>query len=187
MVLATQLQLIRVAITTQLGYALGGYNHPESAMRTPVKLVALELFDAELPQLKRSAEALHTYTPRGGWVSTIRKSLGMSMRAFSKRIGFKEHASVKELERNERTGKVTLETLRRAAEALDADLVYAIVPRRALRATISERARVLARQRIAPIAKSMALEEQGLRKSEVDRQVAELAQELEQKPSLLWR
>lgn len=156
-------------------------------MRTPVKLVALELFDAELPELKKAAEVLQTYTPRGGWVRNIRKSLGMSMRAFSKRIGFKEHASVKELERNERVGKVTLETLRRAAEALDADLVYAIVPRRNLRETLAERARTVARQRIVPIAKSMALEEQSLRKSEVDRQVAELARELERKPGILWR
>ena len=156
-------------------------------MRTPVKLLALELFDQELPQLQQAAKTLREHLPREGWVRSIRKSLGMSMRAFSRRIGFKEPASVKELERNERAGSITLDTLRRAAEALDADLVYAIVPRKALRDTVAARAREVARQRIAPIAKSMALEEQALTKVQIERQVDELARELERKPELLWR
>ena len=109
------------------------------------------------------------------------------MRAFSRRIGFQDPASVKELERNERAGSITLDTLKRAAEALDADLVYAIVPRKNLRDTVAARAREVARQRIAPVAKSMALEEQALTKVQIDRQVDELARELERKPEMLWR
>ena len=156
-------------------------------MRTPVRLLALDLFDRELPRLQQAANALREYTTREGWVRSIRKSLGMSMRAFSKRIGFKEPASVKDLERNERAGTITLETLRRAAEALDADFVYAIVPRRKLRETVAARAREVARQRVAPIAKSMALEEQGMSEADIARQVEELARELERKPEVLWR
>lgn len=156
-------------------------------MRTPVKLLALELFDQELPQLRQAAKIFSEHLPREGWVRSIRKSLGMSMRAFSRRIGFKEPASVKELERNERAGSITLGTLKRAAEALDADLVYAIVPRKNLRLTVAARAREVARQRIAPVAKSMALEEQALTKVQIDRQVDELARELERRPEMLWR
>src|SRR2546430_5974353 len=85
-------------------------------MRTPVKLLALELFDQELPQLQQAAKVLREHLPREGWVRSIRKSLGMSMRAFSRRIGFKEPASVKELERNERAGSITLDTLKRSEE-----------------------------------------------------------------------
>jgi predicted DNA-binding mobile mystery protein A len=156
-------------------------------MRTPVKLLALEQFDKQLPQLQRAASSLRERLPREGWVRGIRQSLGMSMRSFSRRIGFKEPASVKELERNERVGTITLQTLRRAANAMDADFVYAIVPRKSLRETIATRARELARQRLAPIAKSMALEEQGLTEKEIERQVDELARELERKPEILWR
>ena len=168
--------MLQVVIATQ-----------DETMRTPVKLLALDLFDRELPRLQQAANALREYTTREGWVRSIRKSLGMSMRAFSKRIGFKEPASVKDLERNERAGTITLETLRRAAEALDADFVYAIVPRRKLRETVAARAREVAQQRVAPIAKSMALEEQGMSEAEIGRQVEELARELERKPEVLWR
>ena len=146
-------------------------------MRTSVKLISLEHFDRELPRLQQAAAS-----SRG-----IRKSLGMSMRAFSLRIHFKEPASVKELERNESAGTITLQTLRRAAEAMDADFVYAIVPRKRLRETVAARARAVAEQRLAPIVKSMALEEQGLTGAEIARQIDELARELEQKPEALWR
>jgi len=109
------------------------------------------------------------------------------MRSFSRRIEFNEPASVKELERNERAGTITLRTLKRAAEAIDADFVYAIIPRKSLREMVAARAREVAWQRLSPIAKSMALEEQGLTKSQIDRQVDELARELESKPQMLWR
>lgn len=156
-------------------------------MRTSIKLLALELFDRELPRLQQAARVLNDIAPREGWVRSIRKSMGMSMRSFAQRIRFKEPASVKELERNERAGTISLETLRRAAEALDADLVYAIVPRKKLRETVAARARELARQRVTPVAKSMALEAQGLTDVDIDRQIEELARELEQKPEVLWR
>ncbi|MBS0365510.1 MAG: mobile mystery protein A [Proteobacteria bacterium] len=156
-------------------------------MKTPARLLSLEQFDKDLPRLRQSAALLERGAPREGWVRSLRQSLGMSMRSFSRRIGFKEPASVKELERNERAGTITLQTLKRAAEALDADLVYAIVPRKALRETVRARAREVARARVAPIAKSMALEAQGLTAAQIDRQIRELARELEQKPETLWR
>ena len=73
-------------------------------MRTPVKLLALELFDQQLPELKKAANSLRTLSPREGWVRSIRKSLGMSMLAFAHRMSFKVSASVNELERNELSG-----------------------------------------------------------------------------------
>ncbi len=137
--------------------------------------------------MQKAARLLREYMPREGWVKAIRTSLGMSTRAFARTINAKDHGSVRKLERNEISGAVTLDALRRAARALDADFVYAIIPRRKLRETVAARAHEIARRRIAPIAKSMALEEQGLNKEEIDRHVEELARELEQKPEALWR
>jgi predicted DNA-binding mobile mystery protein A len=119
-------------------------------------------------------------------VKSIRTTLGMSERAFAKRLGV-IHGSVQELERNERSGKVTLATLRRAARALDADFVYAIVPRQPLRETISARARELAIERFGPIAGSMSLEDQSLTQKQAERRIAALAETLETKPRDLWR
>jgi hypothetical protein len=82
---------------------------------------------------------------------------------------------------------VCVAALRRAAAALDADLVYAIVPRKPLRTTIATRARALAEERFRPIAHSMALENQGLSAQQITRQIEALAHELEKKPRELWR
>jgi predicted DNA-binding mobile mystery protein A len=149
--------------------------------------VALELFDQELPKLQEAARVLRETRPHEGRVRSVRRSLGMSMSARSRRMGFKVPASLNESEHHERNGTITLATLRRAAEALDADLVYAIVPRKNLREMVSARARDVAHQRMAPISKSMALEEQGLSPAQVERQIDELARELERKPNTLWR
>lgn len=76
----------------------------------------------------------------------------MSMLAFAHRMSFKVPASGNDLQRNEVSGAITLETLRRAAEALDSEFVYAIISRKSL-------GELVARRRITPISKSMALEE----------------------------
>jgi hypothetical protein len=82
---------------------------------------------------------------------------------------------------------ITVASLRRAADAFDADLVYAIVPRRKLRETISARALELAQERIAPITNSVRLEAQGLSRAETAEQIEELARELQDRPRELWR
>jgi predicted DNA-binding mobile mystery protein A len=155
-------------------------------MRTPIKLLAVDQIDRRLPRLQKAAEELRRQTPGMGWIKAIRGALGMSERIFAKRLRINQR-SLQELERNEQRRSITLESLRRAAEALDADLVYAIVPRKPLRAAISARARVVAAERLDPIAQSMAMEGQPLSPEQLKRQVAELAGELEKKPRELWR
>ncbi|TLY84820.1 MAG: hypothetical protein E6K44_13020 [Gammaproteobacteria bacterium] len=95
--------------------------------------------------------------------------------------------SATELEDSERAGTITLASLRRAADALDADLIYALVPRRKLREIIATRARQVAQERLAPIAHSMRLEAQGLSENELAEQIEELARDLERRPRDLWR
>lgn len=155
-------------------------------MRTPVGLLALQQFDKRLPALQKAAHVLSQQTPKEGWVRALRRSLGMSMEAMSKRLGFSNHSSLYELERNEHSGAITLQTLRRAAAAMDADFVYAIIPRKPLREVIRARAQELAQQQMAPIAKTMALEDQSLTKGQLKQQVEELAVELESNPRKLW-
>lgn len=155
-------------------------------MATSVKLLALDQMDERLPKLRDAAQEIRRQAPRPGWIKAIRSALGMSDRSFAKRLGT-QHAALRKLEQNERRGAVTLESLRRAAEALDADLVYAIVPRKPLRAAIRERARQVALDRLHPIAQSMELEQQSLTAKQLERQVNDLAEELEKSPARLWR
>lgn len=121
-----------------------------------------------------------------GWIRALRRALGLSAAALGRRMKLAQQ-SVVQLEENEKNGTITLASLRRAAEALDAELIYAVVPRRNLRDTISERAKELAKQRVAPVAQSMQLEAQGISEKELSERITELARELEQRPRELWR
>jgi predicted DNA-binding mobile mystery protein A len=155
-------------------------------MTRSVKRTAREQFDRRFGDLRRAADTIREAAPRAGWIKTLRSLLEMSNRSAAARLGV-SHPTLVKLERSEQSGTISLASLRRAAEALDADLVYAIVPRRKLGHVIGARARAIAKDQISAIAKSMALEEQGISDAQIRRQETELAQELEQKPRELWR
>jgi predicted DNA-binding mobile mystery protein A len=110
----------------------------------------------------------------------------MSTGALGRRLKLAQQ-SIVQLEENEKTETITLASLRRVAAALDAELVYAIVPKKNLRESIATRAREVAANRVAPIAQSMNLESQGLTENELQERIEELARELERRPRELWR
>jgi predicted DNA-binding mobile mystery protein A len=110
----------------------------------------------------------------------------MSTGALGRRLKLAQQ-SIVQLEENEKTEAITLASLRRVAAALDAELVYAIVPRKNLREAISTRAHELAAERVAPVAQSMKLESQSLTDNELRERIEELARELERRPRELWR
>jgi len=149
-------------------------------------LLSASQLDRKLPALRQAASALARAAPTIGWIKALRQSLGLTTVAFARRLRVAQQTVV-DLESSERAGTITLASLRRAADALDAQFVYALVPRKSLRQTLSERAHELARQRIAPVAHSMRLEAQGLTEKELAQQIDELARELELRPRELWR
>lgn len=155
-------------------------------MPRSVKRLAVDQFDRKLSALQKAANEIRKATPQTGWLNGLRTLLGMSNRAVAQRLRI-SHPTLLKLERSEQLGTITLASLRKAADALDAELVYAIVPRRGLRETISARARAVALDRVAPVAQSMAMEGQRLSAQQINRQVGELARELEERPRDLWR
>jgi predicted DNA-binding mobile mystery protein A len=155
-------------------------------MTLPRTLLSASQIDRKLPALRSAAQTFARATSAAGWIRVLRESLGLTAAAFARRLKIAQQNVVK-LENSERAGTITLASLRRAAAALDADFVYAIVPRKSLRETISARARELAQERVAPIAHSMRLEAQGLANRELQDQIEELARDLERRPRELWR
>jgi predicted DNA-binding mobile mystery protein A len=155
-------------------------------MSLPRHLLSASQIDRKLPQLREAADMLASSMPTGGWIRAIRQSLGLTAAALGRRLKVKPQTA-NDLEASEKAGTITLASLRRAAAALDAELVYALVPRRKIRETIATRARELAQQRIAPVAHSMRLEAQGLSDKDLVEQVDELARDLERRPRDLWR
>jgi len=148
-------------------------------------LLAAAQLDRKLAVLRGAAPAFRNAVV-GGWIRSLRQALGLSAAALGRRMNLAQQ-SVVQFEENERNGAITLGSLRRVAEALDAELIYAIVPRKNLRDTIFERAEALAKERVAPVAQSMQLEAQGISEQELSERITELARELERRPRQLWR
>jgi predicted DNA-binding mobile mystery protein A len=98
--------------------------------------------------------------PPKGWVRALRDALGMTGAQLGSRMEIRPQ-TVEAIEKSEASGTIQLSTLRRAAEALDCTLVYALVPNRSLEATLSERARKIASHELQRVAHSMRLEAQG--------------------------
>jgi predicted DNA-binding mobile mystery protein A len=75
--------------------------------------------------------------PTKGWLRAARKALHMTQSQMARRLGMKQQAYAN-IEVREQTERVSLETLRRAAGALDCDLIYALVPKKAIAANFAE-------------------------------------------------
>lgn len=90
------------------------------------------------------------------------------------------------VEKNEVRGTVQLDSLQRLADAMDCDVVYAVVPRRSLEATLERCAREAAERMVGRVADSMELEAQGTSSSEREALVEELMARFRANPSELW-
>ncbi len=119
--------------------------------------------------------------PRRGWVRAIRSGLAMTQSQLASRLQVSQ-PTVDGFERAEETGAITLRTLRRAAAALDCEVVYALVPRRPLRQMLAARALEVAVEMVRRTDRSMRLEAQGVAAAERRRQVRDLARELAARP-----
>ena len=128
--------------------------------------------------------------PPSGWLKAIRKSLGMSTTQLAKAIGV-QHSSILRLEKREAQGKASIESLRKAARAMNCTLVYSIVPQigfENLEDIINERAIALAHDLMKNAEHTMRLEAQGLSKRDIKVQTFQLANELKSKrDSRLWK
>lgn len=95
----------------------------------------------------------------------------------AKRLGLVP-STVLRLETSETDDTITLSSLRRVAEALGCELQYALVPKQTLAQTMEAQANKVARERMATVAHSMALEAQASSEDAVNSQVEEIAESL---------
>ena len=152
-------------------------------MKAADRAIAQRQLDKKLIPLQNIDE---TMRPQHGWVKAIREALGLTTRQFAKRLGLSQPRAV-EIEKAEVSGSITLNSLRRAAEALDCRLVYALVPNVPLEAAVKNRARAKARQRLAKIRHTMALEDQRVDAADEEEQLKRLIEKLlAQSGSTLW-
>lgn len=124
--------------------------------------------------------------PKAGWIRALREALGMTSRQLAERLGIQQSGVIL-LEQREVKKTITLESLERAARAMNCDLVYALVPRESLEKTLDQQALFRAQQMIQRTVHTMQLEQQPVSEAHTSAQVEDLAKELKDKlDSRLW-
>jgi len=133
-------------------------------MKANIRSRARQVLDHRLVPLSsdggRDRPEARFKAPPKGWIRAIRDALGMSSEQLSRRVSVRSQ-SIDDWERAEANGSVQLKTLRRAAEALDCTLVYALVPKTSLEDGVRSRARKIAKRDLRRVAHTMRLEDQG--------------------------
>jgi len=86
--------------------------------------------------------------PPKGWVRAIRTALGMSTYELSERVGLSA-SRVLQLETAEADGSIRLEMLRRVAQGLNCQVVYALIPAESLDAMVRAQAHRKAAEELA--------------------------------------
>ena len=150
-------------------------------MSTKEKQVLKKLRRKQLNQLYRILSPLKkTKLPSGSWLNDVREALGITATQLAERLGVKRQV-LNGIEKSEASGSIMLKTLRRAAEAMDCEVIYLVVPRnqeRSLDSLLEQRARVVAKEIIRKVSHTMALEDQEVSEQEQERQIRETADEL---------
>ena len=127
-------------------------------MRTEFKSLRRKQLDRSL---RAFAEARQEARPPRGWIRAVREALGLSLEKVATKLGGVNRRRILTFEESEANDKITLRSLRRVAEAMDCELVYAIVPKPG---TLTELADKLERDRVVKevgrVARTMALEDQ---------------------------
>lgn len=94
----------------------------------PLQELNARYLDALCGRIRRAAIGP---APRTGWVRSLSEAMGMSLAELASRLGVGV-AQARRLENAEVNCSISLSSLHRLAEALDSDLVYALVPRNSL-------------------------------------------------------
>ena len=139
-------------------------------MSAALRRRARVVIDGELSSLAVPAR------PRMGWLRAVREAMGMSTSQLARRLNITAQG-VSDLERSEADEGIRLATLRKVADALGCDVVYALIPRHpeGLSGEVADQARRVARAELAPVRHTMALEAQALSADLDDEAVEALA------------
>jgi predicted DNA-binding mobile mystery protein A len=133
-----------------------------------------------LRQLERSLQpfvaAKSIARPQKGWIRAIREVTGLTLREVAERLGGTP-ALAAYLEKSEADYRITLSSLRYAAEALGCEVVYALVPKSgSIQELAEQRARTKAAESVRAVEHSMALEDQAV--GGVDKKIEEHAKRI---------
>lgn len=150
-----------------------------------IKFSKMDIKSLKLKMLGEKLEAFdhlgQVSVPESGWVAAIRTSLNMTLEQLGRKLGVSRQA-VGQIEKRESEGSITLSGLRDVANALDMQLVYAIVPKEGtLEDHLENRAREMARELILSANQQMRLEDQAVKTEKLKRAIEDATAELVRK------
>jgi predicted DNA-binding mobile mystery protein A len=126
--------------------------------------------------------------PRSGWVKEIREALGMSMQDLGQRMGVIKQR-IERIEKDEVSDKVTLETMKKVAEALDCEFIYVLVPKSGtLQESLENQAKIVASKILESADATMKLENQATSKqSKLELEKKIVRELLEKEDRRIWK
>ena len=125
--------------------------------------------------------------PENGWVNAIRISIKMSLRQLGERLHITPQG-VRDLEKREKEGAITINALKEVGRVLDMDLVYGFISRHnSLEDMIEERAREIAEEVVLKTRQAMELNNPGKSENDIKKAIQQKTYEISSKmPSNLW-
>ena len=125
--------------------------------------------------------------PDNGWVNAIRVSIKMSLRQLGERLHITPQG-VRDLEKREKEGAITINTLREVGRVLDMDLVYGFISRHnSLEDMIETRAREIAEEVVLKSRQTMQLDHSRKSENDIKKAIQQKTYEISSKmPSNLW-
>ncbi len=124
--------------------------------------------------------------PKYGWIKAIRESLGMTVQQLARRMKISPSV-VSALEGREITSKATLESIEKAAHAMNCEFIYFLLPKDSLEKMVDKQSIQAATEILNKVGHHMKLEKQGVSPQTKEIQIKSLAYEIKEKlDTRLW-
>jgi predicted DNA-binding mobile mystery protein A len=138
----------------------------------------MEIRALELKQIERRFLSFDPtlFKAEQGWIRQMRQALGMTLSKLGKLCGVST-PTIAQAERREAEGKVTVETLKNAAEAMNCEFVYMFVPKAEMTTFIESKAYEKAKRILTNVDLHMSLEDQKV-KGELEPRIQRLKKKL---------
>ncbi len=113
--------------------------------------------------------------PPNGWINAIRKTLNMTMSQLGRKLKMTRQG-VSRIEISEKTGSISIKSLKDVAQAMDLKLVYGFVPKDgSIENLIDRKALELAQRIVRRTNHTMKLEDQAIGEAQIQESINELA------------
>ncbi len=140
------------------------------------KLIKLRVDDAITP-LRKYLDKGAFPLPARGWIRFVREALQMTSSQLASRMSISQ-PTLSRMEAGEVAGTVTMNTLRKAAHAVNCELYYAFVPRTSLSQSLEQEAYARAKSILERVNRTMSLENQELEINSQSKLLEEITKDL---------